>query len=83
MDIINILSVVKKVTVHQWVESEDGVVQDALYWRQVFDYLTCQISVCLVPARYLSMTRIYHPATNAWTTACRMDLQMPDPCEPG
>ncbi|GAO15947.1 hypothetical protein UVI_02039680 [Ustilaginoidea virens] len=44
MDVINVVSVAMKATVHQWIESDDEEVQDALYWRQAFNCRTSQIS---------------------------------------
>lgn len=52
VDVINVVSVAMKATVHQWIESDDEEVQDALYWRQAFNCRTSQISV----SRRLSMT---------------------------
>ncbi|KAG5984944.1 hypothetical protein E4U55_002526 [Claviceps digitariae] len=44
MDVINVVSVAMKATVHQWIESDDDEVQDALYWRQAFNCRTSQVS---------------------------------------
>ncbi|KAG6008876.1 hypothetical protein E4U21_003687 [Claviceps maximensis] len=44
MDVINVVSVAMKATVHQWIESDDDEVQDALYWRQAFNFRTSQVS---------------------------------------
>ncbi|KHN93860.1 ebs-bah-phd domain-containing protein [Metarhizium album ARSEF 1941] len=44
MDVINVVSVAMKATVHQWIESDDEEVQDALYWRQAFNCRTSQVS---------------------------------------
>lgn len=45
MDVINVVSVAMKATVHHWIESDDDEVQDALYWRQAFNCRTSQVSV--------------------------------------
>ncbi|KAG6036180.1 hypothetical protein E4U19_003563 [Claviceps sp. Clav32 group G5] len=44
MDVINVVSVAMKATVHHWIESDDDEVQDALYWRQAFNCRTSQVS---------------------------------------
>ncbi|KAG5955483.1 hypothetical protein E4U58_007061 [Claviceps cyperi] len=44
MDVINVVSVAMKATVHHWTESDDDEVQDALYWRQAFNCQTFQVS---------------------------------------
>ncbi|KAG6018312.1 hypothetical protein E4U41_003976 [Claviceps citrina] len=44
MDVINVVSVAMKATVHQWIETDDDEVQDALYWRQAFNCRTSQVS---------------------------------------
>lgn len=44
MDVINVVSVAMKATVHHWIESDDEEVQDALYWRQAFNCRTAQVS---------------------------------------
>ncbi|KJK73565.1 hypothetical protein H634G_11180 [Metarhizium anisopliae BRIP 53293] len=46
MDVINVISIVTEAQVHQWIESNDEEVRDALYWRQVFNIATLQLSVC-------------------------------------
>lgn len=45
MDIINVESVVMGVNVKQWIETNDGYVQEPLYWRQAFNYKTSELSV--------------------------------------
>ncbi|KAG5924955.1 hypothetical protein E4U61_004858 [Claviceps capensis] len=44
MDVINVVSVAMKATVHHWIESDDDEVQDALYWRQAFNCRISQVS---------------------------------------
>ncbi|KAG5989340.1 hypothetical protein E4U52_005649 [Claviceps spartinae] len=44
VDVINVVSVAMKATVHHWIESDDDEVQDALYWRQAFNCRTSQVS---------------------------------------
>lgn len=46
VDIINVLSIVHRAKVSQWIEADDDKILDALYWRQAFDYRTSQLSVC-------------------------------------
>lgn len=45
MDIINVVSVTSPANVNQWIEENDDEIQDALYWRQAFDYRTLELSV--------------------------------------
>jgi hypothetical protein len=45
VDIINVVSVTMPATVVQWIESDDDKIQDALYWRQAFDFRNSQLSV--------------------------------------
>ncbi|KJK89000.1 hypothetical protein H633G_07146 [Metarhizium anisopliae BRIP 53284] len=44
MDVINVISIVTEAQVHQWIESNDDEVRDALYWRQAFNIATLQLS---------------------------------------
>ncbi|KAH8658920.1 hypothetical protein BGZ61DRAFT_465711 [Ilyonectria robusta] len=44
MDIINVVSVTMPATVVQWIELDDDKIQDALYWRQAFDFCNSQLS---------------------------------------
>jgi hypothetical protein len=46
VDIINVVSVTAPATVNQWIESDDEEIQDALYWRQAYDFRNSQLSVC-------------------------------------
>ncbi|KAK9443892.1 BAH domain-containing protein [Metarhizium brunneum] len=46
MDVINVVSIVTEAQVHQWIESNDDEVHDALYWRQAFNIATLQLSEC-------------------------------------
>ncbi|PON20161.1 hypothetical protein TGAM01_v210983 [Trichoderma gamsii] len=48
MDIINVESVVMGVNVKQWIETNDGDVQETLYWRQAFNYKTSELSSVVV-----------------------------------
>ncbi|KAF5132934.1 hypothetical protein E5D57_003556 [Metarhizium anisopliae] len=44
VDVINVISIVTQAQVHQWIESNDDEVRDALYWRQAFNIATLQLS---------------------------------------
>ncbi len=46
VDIINVLSIVHRAKVSQWIEADDEEIPDGLYWRQAFDCGTSQLSVC-------------------------------------
>lgn len=56
MDIINVVSVTSPANVNQWIEENDDEIQDALYWRQAFDYRTLELSVGILTSAHL------HPA---------------------
>jgi hypothetical protein len=45
VDIINVVSVTLPANVRQWYEENDDEIQDALYWRQAFDFRNLQLSV--------------------------------------
>ncbi|KAK8913521.1 hypothetical protein VCV18_011528 [Metarhizium anisopliae] len=45
VDIINVVSVVRKANVHEFGKPDDDKIQNGLYWRQAFDYLTSELSV--------------------------------------
>ncbi|KAI1176195.1 hypothetical protein F4777DRAFT_597816 [Nemania sp. FL0916] len=47
MDVINVVSVTAKATVHQWDESNEDEIQQALYWRQAFDIRSMELSSAL------------------------------------
>lgn len=45
VDVINVVSVTSLAKVNQWIETDDEEIQDAMYWRQAYDYRTGQLSV--------------------------------------
>ncbi|KID81927.1 ebs-bah-phd domain-containing protein [Metarhizium guizhouense ARSEF 977] len=50
MDIINVVSIVEKATVHHHCEEQNGhKAQNMLFWRQAYDYLTSEISLRSTP----------------------------------
>jgi len=46
VDIINVVSVTAMAHVNHWVEENDDEIQNALYWRQAFDFRNLELSVC-------------------------------------
>ncbi|KEZ46469.1 hypothetical protein SAPIO_CDS0801 [Scedosporium apiospermum] len=44
MDIINVVSVTAMAHVNHWVEENDDEIQNALYWRQAFDFRNLELS---------------------------------------
>lgn len=47
VDIINVRSIIGLANVEHWVEAENKVIYNAMYWRQVFNYCTLELSVFL------------------------------------
>lgn len=81
MDVINVVSVAMKATVHQWIESDDEEVQAALYWRQAYNCRTAQLSVSAT--RRLNDAQTPSTDLSSEYAVGRTDLQMPDARESG
>ncbi|KAJ4146826.1 hypothetical protein LMH87_001385 [Akanthomyces muscarius] len=51
LDIINVLSIVHRAKVSQWIEADDEEIPDGLYWRQALDCGTSQLSAIALICR--------------------------------
>ncbi|KAJ4146864.1 hypothetical protein LMH87_001423 [Akanthomyces muscarius] len=61
LDIINVLSIVHRAKVSQWIEADDEEILDGLYWRQAFDCGTSQHITAVCYCSHLQMSNTHPP----------------------
>lgn len=65
VDIINVVSVTAMAHVNHWVEENDDEIQNALYWRQAFDFRNLELSVCRLASALLPLLALYQRFSDA------------------